>query len=530
MNEQTDSPLIELPSPVLPRGKATGVIREDQKVRSVVMRDRPPEILKWIKEVEPCIDSKELGTVPFKPWPTQMAVLHKLVEGGIGIIKKGRQIGMTTTLQVGCAYLLLWRRPAHIHYVTCSEDKMSRMIWETRLALKTADLPEWQRERIHLGTDREYKITYSSPQAESYIRGHAPGNRLRGHPGNVVIMDEVSIMPYAETIRTGFAGMLSDGWTSLWMVSTPNCDGISNNAFQGWFDRADELGIFKLRVDWRANPARLKNPNWLRDQLPLFDGREDQRDQEHCCLDILPVDMAFDPERMEQYAKGVEYLGRQPLVGHNYSMGVDQSGSGRCATVACVIDVSVKPAQVVSILTFTMNATNDDGRVLQKATWIDEHGAEFPGIVLVDSTNEMGTVETVRLRQKIAVLIRGQVQVTENADDGIRKLLWPRSKLMEHAVKLTDTGQLVVHPFKFPELYDALKTAKKWIPGVSKKAQGKNMDVLDAFLLAAIPLTGRGMGVQNGGSGRIVSRPRSEHRGIQPLHPGRQPRWDRKRH
>lgn len=511
------------PKPTSGKGYRKPLLGPDEYAAPRIRRERPPNILDWIKKAKPKIDSKEHGTIVFKPWPEQMAVLLKFQEGSIGIIKKGRQIGFTTTLEIAYCYNLIYGEPFHGHYVSSTDEKMMRMLWETRLALKTAILPPGQRDRIVLGTDRQTKITYETPWAANYIHGHAPIPRLEGYPGNSVLLDEATLMPYLEHIQTSFAGMLSDGWRNLWMVGVPKSDGVGNQFFSDFFDKAGQTdsGIWRMRVDWRAHPGR--DEKWLRAQLPMFGFREDLRDEAHCCLDILPRDMAFDPDRMEKFAKGHEYVGRQPIPGHNYSLGVDQSGSGACETIGCALDISIKPVQVVELRKFVMNQGHDEGRMAQKAAWIDNLGAEYRGHCLVDSSNEMGTVETVRLPGKIAVAITGQFRVGEDVKDGIRKVTWPRAKLIENAVKLTDMGQVIVDPYKFPELYDAFRTARRWIPGQTRKASGKNVDELDAFLLACIPLTGRGMGVQNGQGGMVISRSQTAKRDNRKLSERRTP-------
>jgi hypothetical protein len=498
----------------------------DPAVQVRVIRERDPGVEKWIEKCKPCIDSKEHGTIPFKPWPTQVALLHWLVEGGVGMVKKSRQIGFTTTLEVGSAYLLLWRKPFHMHYVSSTDEKTKRMIYETRLALATAELPDHQRANLNLGPDNKMMITYRSDKTENYIQGHAPIPKLTGYPGNAVLMDEVVNMPYAERIYKGFGGMLSDGWVTEWLVSHPDSDGVSTRFFNELWDKSEskELNIRAFKADWRAKPGR--DLNWLEEQLVMFGGREDLRDEAHCCLDIQPADMAFDPERMAKFAQATEYIGQWSIPGHNYTLGVDQSGAGASETIGCVIDVSVKPAQVVSVRKFRMDATSPEGRTTQKALWIDQTGSEFPGQVLLDSTNQMGTIENVRLRQKIAVRITGQTQVTEKTQDGVRQLMWPRSKLIDNAVKLTDTGVVVVHQDRFPELYEAFKTAKRAVPGERIRKVGKNIDHLDAFLLACVPLTGRGMGVENGGHGRVMSRPRTQHKKPGHLHRRKAYPWD----
>ena len=499
------------------RGKKKLVIDQEEYALPRVRRERPPHILDWIKKAKPRIDSKERGTIVFKPWPEQMAVLEKFMEGSTGIIKKGRQIGFTTTLEIAYAFCFLYKEPFHGHFVSSTDEKMQRMMWETRLALRTAELQPGQRERIEWGTDRLATMKYETPSAASYIQGHAPIPRLEGYPGNAVLLDEATLMPYLEHIHTSFAGMLSDGWCNLWMIGVPKSDGVGNQFFSEFYDKAvPGSGIFRMRVDWRANPNR--DAKWLLAQLPKFGFREDLRDEAHCCLDIMPRDMAFDPERMAGYAKPVEYLGQQALRGHNYSLGVDQSSAGECSTVGCIIDVTVRPCQVVALKTFRMDAQNSEGRTLQKAGWIDEMGQEFPGLVYIDSTNEKGTVETVRLKSKVAARISGTTQATEGVDDdGIRKVVWPRGKLIDNAVRLTDTGAVVVDPKRFPELYEAFKTARKWIPGQTKKNSGKNVDELDAFLLACIPLTGRAMGVQNGVRAQVIESSRGRrHAGQRP--------------
>jgi len=109
------------------------------------------------------------------------------------------------------------------------------------------------------------------------------------------------------------------------------------------------------------------------------------------------------------------------------------------------------------------------------------------------------------------VKFRGDVQPKEMEVDALTVLYWPRAKLIENAVKMVDSGRLVVDPDQFPELYEAFKSALRYHipesstlrrPGQSQKRQGKRNDELDAFLLMCLGLTDLLGGGQNDGTGQ----------------------------
>ena len=75
--------------------------------------------------------------------------------------------------------------------------------------------------------------------------------------------------------------------------------------------------------------------------------------------------------------------------------------------------------------------------------------------------------------------------------DRVEGLQWrnvPRGEMLSWLIANLESGTLIVHLDEFPELREALRTARM---GVGEKKLGKNVDFLDSLMLSNLALTKR---------------------------------------
>ena len=445
----------------------------------------------WIKECKPKIESKDYGLIVYEPWPVHEDIIRRVANNERVIIDKSRQTGITTAIMVALAHQLLYAKPCHAHIVANKEDvAVKSMLRKAKRALETAELSELQRSRLRLGGAGTTTIYYQSPAAENYIMAHAASPDA-GHSfdGNKIFLDEYSRMPYAEEIYIGLSAMLNNPDFLFMISSTYNGDG---DFFCRLIDEADngENGFTHIPIDWRVHPDR--DDKWRETEIARFRsvGKEYEFMEQHELYRISTGEQAFDISQIEKNAKNYSYIGKDPIDGHRYSKGIDQSSTtGGDKTVACVIDTTVIPAQVVYMEEFRVRAMTERTATQQKKDFIERIDAIYPGPLFIDGTNERAIASEVDVRDKTGIAITAGMSESKKYD-ALERMKWrriPRDNLVSYCVGTLEMGRLIVHLHKFPDLYEALKSARK---GVAKR-RGKKVDHMDALLLANLPLSAK---------------------------------------
>jgi hypothetical protein len=448
-----------------------------------------PDPVAWVRQVGGKIETKTRGLVPFDPYPFQEQIMRAVVAGKAYVIPKSRQLGVSTAIMVAFAHQILHRHeltgvPHHCHIVANTETvAVQRLLKITKTILATAELPKWQRDNI-TGIDpktNNEEIRYYTEGAQNYIRAHSSSpNVARSFDANAALIEEVAAMPYADEIWKSLASILADQVNlPLFIVSTYAGDG---DLFCELVDNAKDFGLKSMPLDWRAHPHR--DAAWKRRSIRLFAGREEEWEEEHELKRIRSGQRVVDIGLVEKWAKETKYLGPDPIVGHKYSKGVDIAGSGRDKTVHIVIDLTANPAQVVYWASYNQQDT-------KAAIWaIEELDRRFPGPLFIDGTMDPAIASLTTANNKTAVRFTGGSEVNEKIDrtQGLKWMNVPRQVILSWCAADLERGRLVVHPEKFPELFLGLKTAQS---GTGKKRKGKNVDDLDAALLADLALTHR---------------------------------------
>lgn len=450
----------------------------------------------WVENCGVQIETKTAGLIPFRPWVYQVDLMRRVAAGESAVIDKSRQTGVTTCLAVAFAHQLLYRhlvcgRPLHAHFVANKEEvAVERVLKISRTALFTAQLSGEQRKRLS-GTDPSSKsvlLSYETPEAQNYIRAHASSPDVgRSFDGNAVLLEEFAYMPFAETIYTGIQAMLDSAATQKWIVSTYNGDG---DFFCEVVDSAKDRGLAHIPIDWRAHPDR--DEAWRAASLKEFAGREWIWRQEHELQRHVSGQQAVNMSLIQRLAAQHGWIGGEPLPLHRYSKGIDQAGKGGDLTVHAVIDTTVRPAQLVYA------QERPRLSVPERVAEIDSLALRWPGPLWVDGTNEAAVVAMVSAPLKTAVHFSGGQQGSVRYDQADR-LNWrvvPREQMEASLAANLETGVLIIHLDAFPEMRAALRS---WRRQEAKRDRGRNIDYLDALLLANLSLTNRSRSEYNVG-------------------------------
>lgn len=497
-----------------------------QGMKVEVMRDRPPDFYQWLKDVEFKILSEEEGQegwIQFEPWPAQRNIIDDRLNRVGFVASKSRRIGATTCIQIADLYSWMWRQgPAYIHWVSQDLFQAQARLEEARGMLEQAKIPDWQRECFELGGKTATEIIFKTRTRRNTINVHAPTEKAaRGLRGTDLLMDEAAWMPYQELIYTTFVGNLSDQKFSLAIVSSANAEDVW---FQEILDHAEDRGLKAYLLDYRARPGR--DEEWFEQQVARLGGDRDSAEQEFMGKAKKKVALAFDVHMIQRKSKEVQWVGEEPVPGRVYTHGIDQSGVGKALTVDVIMDVTDVPAQVIAIRPFEYDeeaAIRGKGRSQQKSEWADSLAMRWPGNVFVDCTSDQATVEYMQWPGKVMVRFRQMQDPKEAPVGGIRALRYPRLAMFEEAIKFCEMGRVVIHD-QFQELYEALRTAPRYgevekndlatgrtFGGRTKrsgKRAGRNVDILDGFLLSCLGLTELGGGGNTGVRGQVTGRQR----------------------
>jgi hypothetical protein len=482
---------------------------EKQHVATVLRDAAEKDPVEWCRQVKWKVETKDKGIQVFEPWPHQKAIMRMFADSRSGVVPKSRQTGVTTCIMSAAAWGLLFRKPLHMHVVANKEEvAVESCLNIAKLGLELAELPVEIRRKLSLGGKFTTHISFEGHEARNYIRAHActPGVG-RSFAGNTVLMEEVAYMQWAREAYLGLGSMIEDGSACAWLVSTYNGEG---DFFCEMVDNGPGMGFEVIPIDWRVRPGR--DEAWKKRSIAKLG--EEGFAQEHDLGRVSPGEAQLDLSALEKFAARTQWIGGQPIPGHVYSKGIDQSSLGPDKTVCCVIDMTVRPRQVVALLIFKPKAvrkgTDDAVRDQQKMDWIGEVDARWPGPTFIDGTNEKGIATIAPVKKRFPVSFAGgsvSLQFSKKYDK-IDKQWWiiaPRPVLVDRGVSNVNFGTTVVHPAHFGVLSEGLASIKK---GVSKR-HGRNPDETDAFLLANIPIKSKKL--RTTGEGNVVeSIPQSE--------------------
>lgn len=442
------------------------------------------------------VEDKERGLVPFVPRDYQVPLILALHRRARFLLEKPPQYGATTAAAMYYAFAMVQPEPLHLEVVSQDEDTaMRRIMHPIQLALETARLTDEEKRRLKIGGEHREEYLFEGEFANNRITMHAPTPRaMHSSDGNAVLLDEVARMPNVEYIWRRAQRMLPDDRGGLCLISTHRG---RNSFFNQCCQKSEELGLERLRWNWRVNPAR--DDAWYAAELEKAKaaGMEAEFREE---MDLLVTESAedlFDILGLINLASSVRWAGSVSQAGHSYIKAFDlhqSSRVGSAKTVCYVIDRTLRPAQVV----YRNELLVKPGKTVteQKLDFIATESARFAGDNYLDITNDRATAELAKVRgRKFGFRFVGADRNPKIEWDKNSKM-WlvqvGRPDVQSNATGMTGTGKVVVHLDRFPELEEGLKSAHHSAEGQrnSKNIGGKNVDDLDCFLMLCWALRG----------------------------------------
>lgn len=478
----------------------------------------------WCEEKHPLIENKKYGQVPMRPWMFQKEIMRAVMQGGVHLYLKSRQVAVTTPIQVAWGHALLYQyvvtgKPFHGHIFANKEDKALGIVKKARLAITSAELTPEERKGLK-GSDHTTNVKktfYRQPGADNHIFVHTTtGVDIRGDDVNCVLIDEGDFIMNLEEVWASCIEAVEIG-DYISVVSSINPHEPVTGFRNMFFEEAPQRSWNTMKIDWRGNEERLVNRAGEKDE-----GAEWEREQREQMGDSL-FEVAHNLKikqagsalvkvaTLRRYAAKQDFWGNERMAGHRYVKGLDIGGQGdNDPCVFVVIDMTVRPGQVVYERNFNdirCHPGEEPTAALQRE--IEAEDARWDGPTFVDITQNRSFVALLKLKDKCSVKMSAGIDADNRKYDrgsGLRIRTKARAAIVEEFLTALETGELVVFEKETPELWLALETAKyaslkkigpdKGTKQDASKAkrQGKNPDYFDAAMLARL-----GMGRVRGG-------------------------------
>lgn len=435
----------------------------------------------------------KFGTIPFVLYKYQRRVIREYEKNRFNMISKFRQGGLSTVSVLWGLHKCMFQKDQQIYFLS-KTDREALVAGD--IARKAMDnFPYWMYDNNHADITKHEK---SFNDVGSKMCFYTP-EAARGKSATYIMIDEAA-----------FIEGMSDHWKAMYPVVAAggNVEIISTvNGLGNWYEEtyhealAGKNFFNVIELDyWEhplyANPkwaeesrVNLGEKGWRQEILRDFLGSGDTyissniiTQYDKAVKQSTPVRSAFskwknEAEKMGDWEPGALWLWKEPMVGHEYIIGVDcAEGVGKDGDNSCfeVIDVAnmeqvaefysntVPPSTFASIL-------NQIGIYYNTATLVVENNA-IGGAILNSLSNDLG-YEAVYYENKRSSFKLGIKMTPSN-----------RPVLLEAMQNRLATGAVRINSQR---LVDELKT---FIYSPQKKRaesiKGKHDDAIMALSLA----------------------------------------------
>lgn len=419
----------------------------------------------WARLYQPRIRLPGGDAAPFLPRLYEADLLAAYDAGGMTLVVKSRQLGVSTTSMVWAARVLCEVPGATVLVLSKRERDAKHILGMCALAYETAERPG----KPKVVTDNV--LEFAVEGGGRVIAETANQNSGRGFTGYALLFDEFAFLPWQEEMwRSAQPAVSATGRGFL--VSTPNGQGDEFERLYGKHADPARVGASGevslpgaawrvFRLPWQVDDSR--DEAWRARQLESMTQRDFA--QEHECSFLSSGEAVFRAEYLQAaVTRWAEVAGR---AASRWSMGVDVAGEGRDETVITVLDSTAHPYATVEQTAWE----HIGGPALQRE--IEERAARFHCEPALDYTGVgYGIAQNLTCRHRRVTFTGG---ATVSGDAQHQRV--PRDILLSTAVQAFERGAVALNP-EHRELLRALQTAR-W-----EKSRGEFVDRLDSWLLA----------------------------------------------
>ncbi|OQB41686.1 MAG: Terminase-like family protein [candidate division CPR1 bacterium ADurb.Bin160] len=286
------------------------------------------------------------GDVKIQLYERQKDLIRLIQKENNVVCLKSRQIGISTIIQLYCAYLVTFYKNVIIGII--SKDGSEATSFARHITSFIDKLPKWIRPKFKKRNEQSFFLSNGCKCYSAAVNPIEPSKTLRGKAITFLVIDEASFVNKIEKAWTGLVPALATSQKvarennipyGTLIISTPNgTTGTGKWFFEKYTRSLNGEDIFKeCTIHWKQIKELANDPNWFETQKKMFDS-ERQLLQE-LELQFISNEGSFFLEetikKLQENTKEIEPIEKFKLFngeiwkfadaipGRNYIIGVD---------------------------------------------------------------------------------------------------------------------------------------------------------------------------------------------------------------
>lgn len=367
-------------------------------------------------------DEKGPKVVRFRPYGFQIRAVRKIHASKNSISLKSRQQGFS---ELVCSYLLCraLTEPGFVAVVISKNQKDSSEL-AGRVKFMANSIRD---EKLEWLSQNTIKLSWKGRGTIHFLP--AVDSAGRGIPAcSVLFLDEAAFIQGVADIYQGASpamALLGDAGKVI-VVSTPDmevdwfgttwCDGLPIDwydyvAKRNWrglervLDAVDDEWA-RIPVHYSMHPVYSKDPNWAKKYKKSKKYTDTQWNSEFE-LKFNSTDSAIYPSALVDIGAKKKDFEECGLITHSYILAVDPNGTKSDYFVSMVIDISVRPYQVVSMYRQNYKSTP------YSLSHVVKQIVEFNPDKIIVEANSMGVVIAEALQSKVGASCVSTIYMSE---------------------------------------------------------------------------------------------------------------------
>jgi len=294
------------------------------------------------------------GDVPFDMYELQKTLIDIIEDKHHVIVLKSRQVGISTTIQAYCCWLMIFYKNVVIGII--SKDGPEATTFARTISGMIDKLPNWMKpvggSSNQLGfskrSEQSFILTNGSKCFAATVNPKAPLKTLRGKAITFLVVDEAAFIDHVDDAWTSMIPALSTNQKharkanvpyGTIVLSTPNKTTGTGAFYYKQYTNAISGNslLTPFVIHWRDIEELANDPDWYSQQCQLFDNDERKIKQELELVFLPSVGSFFNDvvcQQLQEQTRTIPYTERKifngtvyefkkPIAGRPYMICVD---------------------------------------------------------------------------------------------------------------------------------------------------------------------------------------------------------------
>jgi len=265
------------------------------------------------------------GDEPFNMYELQKTLIDIIEDKKHVIVLKSRQVGISTTVQAYCSWLLIFHKNVVVGIV--SKDGPEATTFARTISGMIDKLPNWMKPKggyknqkgFAKRAEQSFILTNGSKCFAATVNPKAPGKTLRGKAITFLVIDEAAFVDKIEDAWTSMVPALSTNQKharqanvpyGTILLSTPNKTTGQGAFYYRQYTNAISGNslLTPFVIHWRDIDELVNDPDWYKQQCLLFDN-DPRKIKQELELVFLPSEGSFfDEETCQQLQENTRQI------------------------------------------------------------------------------------------------------------------------------------------------------------------------------------------------------------------------------